>query len=156
MNINKKSYSKIASLLVIFVLLFTMIPSAAFADNVVIPGEAPFTIPEGATQVYVTHPNSESPFADANYGSAYGYIASTDNWTGSGTSFEFEAGSGNAGSDGSVSRGAEFGPSYFKLTVVESEKTELATGDVNGDGNIDTVDASMIISYYYGKINSFE
>lgn len=109
----------------IFVLLFTMIPSAAFAKNVVIPEEAPFTaitadngdvlaitrmenvsytgygiyenvpyyhitIPEGATEVYVTHPTSEDPFADSRYGSAYGYYANTDSWTGGGMSFGFE------------------------------------------------------------------
>ncbi len=49
------------------------------------------TIPAGATKVYVTHPASEDPFADANYGSAYGYVAETEGWTGSGTSFEFES-----------------------------------------------------------------
>ena len=48
------------------------------------------TIPAGATKVYVTHPSSEDPFADSSYGSAYGYVAETDGWTGSGTSFAFE------------------------------------------------------------------
>jgi len=49
------------------------------------------TIPAGATKVYVTHPASEDPFADASYGSAYGYYAETESWTGSGTNFSFEA-----------------------------------------------------------------
>lgn len=48
------------------------------------------TIPAGATQVYVTHPSAEDPFADASYGSAYGYYAETSGWTGSGLSFTFE------------------------------------------------------------------
>ncbi|MBR2422072.1 MAG: dockerin type I repeat-containing protein [Oscillospiraceae bacterium] len=48
------------------------------------------TIPAGATQVYVTHPSAENPFADASYGSAYGYYAETSGWTGSGVSFTFE------------------------------------------------------------------
>ena len=48
------------------------------------------TIPAGATQVYVTHPSAEDPFADASYGSAYGYYAQTEGWTGGGLSFAFE------------------------------------------------------------------
>lgn len=48
------------------------------------------TIPAGATQVYVTHPSAEDPFADASYGSAYGYYAETSGWTGGGVSFNFE------------------------------------------------------------------
>lgn len=48
------------------------------------------TIPAGATQVYVTHPSAEDPFADASYGSAYGYYAETSGWTGGGLSFNFE------------------------------------------------------------------
>ena len=48
------------------------------------------TIPAGATKVYVTHPAEEDPFADTSYGSAYGYVADTDGWYGSGTSFPFE------------------------------------------------------------------
>lgn len=48
------------------------------------------TIPAGATQVYVTHPSAEDPFADASYGSAYGYYAETEGWTGGGLSFTFE------------------------------------------------------------------
>ena len=42
------------------------------------------TIPAGATKVYVTHPASEDPFADVGYGSAYGYYAETEGWTGGG------------------------------------------------------------------------
>jgi len=49
------------------------------------------TVPAGATEVYVTHPASEDPFADASYGSAYGYYAEIESWSGSGMSFEFEA-----------------------------------------------------------------
>ena len=48
------------------------------------------TIPAGATQVYVTHPASEDPFADASYSSAYGYYAETEGWTGGGVTFTFE------------------------------------------------------------------
>ncbi|MBQ5312564.1 MAG: hypothetical protein J6K30_00740, partial [Oscillospiraceae bacterium] len=48
------------------------------------------TIPEGATEVYVTHPSSEDPFADTSYGSAYGYYAETTGWTGGGMSYAFE------------------------------------------------------------------
>ena len=48
------------------------------------------TIPSGATEVYVTHPSAEDPFADASYGSAYGYYASTEDWTGSGMTYSFE------------------------------------------------------------------
>ena len=48
------------------------------------------TIPAGATQVYVTHPFDEDPFCDASYGSAYGYAAETEGWTGSGMTYEFE------------------------------------------------------------------
>ncbi|MBE5956492.1 MAG: hypothetical protein E7253_08570 [Lachnospiraceae bacterium] len=47
------------------------------------------TIPANATEVYVTHPFSEDPFADTGYGSAYGYAAETEGWTGSGMQFEF-------------------------------------------------------------------
>lgn len=56
-------------------------------------GDVPYyhiTIPAGAKEVYVTHPSSEDPFADANYGSAYGYYAETEGWTGKGMSFEVE------------------------------------------------------------------
>ena len=48
------------------------------------------TIPAGATQVYVTHPSAEDPFADASYGRAYGYYAETSGWTGGGVNFTFE------------------------------------------------------------------
>ena len=47
------------------------------------------TIPEGANEVYVTHPSSENPFADLSYGSAYGYYAETEGWTGGYMTFQF-------------------------------------------------------------------
>ena len=55
-------------------------------------GESPYyhvTIPAGATEVYVTHPFSENPFADASYGSAYGYYANTEDWTGGYMTYSF-------------------------------------------------------------------
>ncbi|MDO4745113.1 MAG: hypothetical protein Q4B18_01010 [Bacillota bacterium] len=48
------------------------------------------TIPEDAANVYVTHPASEDPFADSGYGSAYGYYAETEGWTGSSMNYAFE------------------------------------------------------------------
>lgn len=48
-------------------------------------------IPEGAEEVYVTHPASADPFCDSSYGSAYGYYADTKTWTGGGFNFDFEA-----------------------------------------------------------------
>ena len=47
-------------------------------------------IPVGATEVYVTHPAEEDPFCDSGCGSAYGYYAETEGWTGNGLSFAFE------------------------------------------------------------------
>lgn len=48
-------------------------------------------IPEGATEIYVTHPDSVDPFCDASYNSAYGYYADTATWTGGGLTFAYEA-----------------------------------------------------------------
>ncbi|MBR6657512.1 MAG: dockerin type I repeat-containing protein [Oscillospiraceae bacterium] len=48
------------------------------------------TIPFGSTEVYVTHPDSEDPFADASYGSAYGYYADTESWSGGYMTYSFE------------------------------------------------------------------
>ena len=43
------------------------------------------------------------------------------------------------------------------LTIEEeSPESGFKMGDVNGDGVIDTIDASSIISYYYGKIELTE
>jgi len=65
----------------------------------------------------------------------------------------FTAGSGQAGDDNYVSRGAEAGPAYFKLIVEENEnEPTVLLGDVNGDGAIDTIDAAAIISFYYDKV----
>ena len=66
---------------------------------------------------------------------------------------EFVAGNGQAGSDGFVSRGSEAGPAYFKLTVLESEEPEVVYGDLNGDGEIDVLDANLVVSYSYGNVD---
>ena len=47
-------------------------------------------IPADATEVYVTHPFSADPFCDTSYGSAYGYYAETEGWTGGGINLAFE------------------------------------------------------------------
>ena len=47
-------------------------------------------IPEGAENVYVTHPSSTNPFLDSAYGCARGYYAETESWTGGGMDFEYE------------------------------------------------------------------
>ena len=48
------------------------------------------TIPAGSTEVYVTHPASENPFADSSYGSAYGYYADTEFTSGGYMTYIFE------------------------------------------------------------------
>lgn len=48
------------------------------------------TIPAGSTEVYVTHPASENPFADSSYGSAYGYYADTEFTSGGYMTYTFE------------------------------------------------------------------
>ena len=64
---------------------------------------------------------------------------------------EFVEGSGQAGSDGYVSRGSEAGPAYFKLTVLEAEQPEAVYGDVNCDEEIDIRDANLVVSHFYGN-----
>lgn len=49
------------------------------------------TIPDGAQEVYVTHPSVEIPFADTSAGSAYGYYANTGDWTGGSMTYTFVA-----------------------------------------------------------------
>ena len=51
-------------------------------------------IPEGAEEVYVTHPFSADPFCDASYNSAYGYYADTETWSGGGINLAFENAAG--------------------------------------------------------------
>ena len=63
----------------------------------------------------------------------------------------FTKGTGKPGADGFVSAGAESGPAYFVLTVEEDE-TQIKVGDVNMDGVVDSRDANLVISYYYGNV----
>ena len=62
----------------------------------------------------------------------------------------FVEGSGEAGSDGFVSRGAESGPAYFTLTVEESDEINL--GDINNDSIVDVLDANLVVSFIAGKV----
>lgn len=51
-------------------------------------------IPEGAEEIYVTHPSSTDPFCDSDAGFAYGYYASTESWSGGGFEMDFAEAAG--------------------------------------------------------------
>ena len=61
---------------------------------------------------------------------------------------EFHKGDGTADAGGFVSNGAESGPSYFVLEIKEGDAAEVLLGDVNEDGEVDSLDATLAYAIY--------
>jgi len=56
---------------------------------------------------------------------------------------------GMVDSQGFVSRGNEAGPALFKLVV---EEPDVILGDVNGDGKVNNIDATLVLRYSVGGL----